>query len=190
MSEELVYREALGVETGDIVTTSYGTGPYEVREIIGPHYWYCDWNSLVVREYPVISLVLVRQGHEGPVLFYHMYWINDVRREGERYFDDQGDEVFVEKPQARPAMSMPDLLSAAEDDPRTRPYRFQAGVDYDAGDGRVWHCPACGLDFNGSSPFRCGVPACPRCAGHEAPVPVFLFRKSGGEERVMSEFDW
>ena len=185
-----VYREVLGIATGDVVTTSYGRGspdPYEVWAILGPAYWELDYSALCVRDYPVMSLILVRPG-VMPEKEHQLFYINEVRcEEGagvtSRYFSG-GDEVFVEKPGQRPAMELPGIFED-EDYEVTQPYRFQEGVDYRAGDvlnddEQVWHCECCELDFNAEKPEPDSIepPWCPACRRPALALIAFLEGKS------------
>lgn len=174
-----VYRFVLGIETGDMVRTSYGSGPYEVWAILGPAYWELDYAALCVRDHPVMSLILVHPGIV-PEWEHELFYINELACENGRYSSGSG-EVFVEKPDHRPPMELPGL-TADEDYEVTGPYQFQEGVDYRAGnilagDERVWHCKRCGTDFNAESQTAdsAAPPICPRC-GWPAALLIVLFR--------------
>ena len=147
-------RRALGIETGDIVRTSYGTGLYVVQSFFGPVYVTREIGAVVVRDHPEISLALSPLGKEQVGAY-----INDVRRVGDRWFTAQNDEVIVERPERAPvvATSLLDLIDppdAVEEIPMPAPYQFDEAVDYEAGANRVWHCPTCGKDFNGELETR------------------------------------
>jgi hypothetical protein len=76
------FKTALGISTGDIVSTSYNTGPYEVWDI-----------------YPLdrglISLELIAPGAPRPGRRESHFWLNNIRREGDRWFNAHDDEIFV-----------------------------------------------------------------------------------------------
>lgn len=167
-----IYQEAFGICTGDIVTTSYGTGPYEVWSIFGPRLWQGGlWRAIYPA--PVISLGLLSMAHTGAVRSCHMYGINDVLREGDRWFTLAGDEVFVRAPAKRPP-SQVDMFKSYPPDPK--PYPFQEGVDYTAGQRRVWHCPHCGRDCNAEPPGPYAPPPCPHC-GWPASTRVIVLQR-------------
>ncbi len=172
LTEERIFQEALGICTGDVVTTSYGTGPYEVWRISGPRLWRDGlWRAI----YPatVISLALLSTGHTGPVRSSDFCFINDVLREGERWFTLSGNEVFVRPPTKRPLLQV-DMFSSYPPDPQ--PYPYQAGVDYSAGDRRLWHCSYCGRDCNAEPPGPYAPPPCPYC-GMPASTNVIVLRR-------------
>lgn len=76
------FMTALGISTGDIVSTSYGTGPYEVWDI------YRLQGGL-------ISLELIEPGCRAPGRRESHFWLNNIRRDGDRWFNPHGDEIFV-----------------------------------------------------------------------------------------------
>lgn len=170
MNNQRIFQEALGICTGDIVTTSYGTGPYEVWGISGPWLWK-DGLYRTIYPQPVISLILLATGHTGPVRSRHFCFINDVLREGDRWFTLVGEEVFVRAPSQRPALQVDMFRSYPADPP---PYPFQEGVDYTL-QGRVWHCPHCGRDCNADPPGLLSPPRCPHC-GREASTRIIVVR--------------
>jgi hypothetical protein len=139
------YKKALGIAPGDIITTSYGTGPYEVWDISSPRYWHKHIGALVIWPWPVISLILFHADNPPETRSYHFAYINDIHCDNGRWFTDNGDEIFVEKPQQPRAIQMSLPLTSQN---TAVPYDFQPGVDYRAGDGRVFHCPQCSCDFN------------------------------------------
>ena len=80
---------SLGLEPGDVVRTSYGTGPYDIEEVL---------------EYPRgFTLVLTNALHPpgrskaGKVREADLFWINGVVREADGRLTSRGgaDEVFV-----------------------------------------------------------------------------------------------
>ena len=150
-----VYKEALGIQVGDIITTSYDTGPYEVWHIWGPKYWHkgLDW---IIWPWPVISLLCVyAPGH-------HFFgrrgfsYLNEIHQENDRWFMPYG-EIFIASPVGGyPDLPMDMFLNYA---PSAEPYPFQDGVDYIAW---AWHCRGCGLDFNEVRDDH-SPPLCPNC---------------------------
>ena len=153
MAKEPIFQSAFGIQTGDIVRTSYGSGPFRVFSIYGPRYWDRGVGDIVIRTWPVISLGLSRPDHpkkDGE------YIINYIRQEGDRWFTDSNDEVFVEKAPGQFQISMFGTCPVAE------PYLFDPAVDYTVKD--VWKCDRCG-DFNAPRPegHPYWHPDCPKC---------------------------
>jgi hypothetical protein len=129
----VIYASALGISVGDQVRTSYGTRD-EVHHIHGPYYWgEVLPGVLLIRTWPVIYLGL--GGNAG---------IGDIRQDGERWFTDGGDEIFITHRQASPRPAQIELFDESQVDPRSQPYQFMSGVDYTY---NVWKCRHCG-DFN------------------------------------------
>jgi len=167
-----IYEEILGIATGDIVTTSYGTGPYIVKRISGPSYIHQDISALVIWPYPVISLVLA---YTDPTHTSSAY-INNIHREPDgRYLTDGGHEITVQRPISATSGQM--SLFAVRSIPQ---YQFQPGVDYHAGDSRVWHCPYCGHDFNAEKQGICG-PACPHCSDRFQKIAIPIIMMENGQ---------
>ena len=134
---------ALGIWVGNLVSTSYGTGPYVVRSIGGP-VLFRKGLDIIVYPMPVVCLSLsYAKGHRlwdardraGKA------YINDIYRDGERWFGLAGDEIFVASGNECVQLGLFNNRVAM-------PYVFQSGVDYEAGHQCVWHCERCGLDFN------------------------------------------
>jgi hypothetical protein len=165
MVEKRIYKEALGIRVGDVITKErHGTGPYYVWAIKGP-VRFSRALDVIIYPWPIVSLVLVfTEDHhlyrEGLRSDYRFSYINEVYREGDRWFTVMGDEVFVKPPR----MGYPDLpvdmFKSCPPDPE--PYPFQEGVDYDKGHRQVWHCEKCRTDFNTDDPVRPGLD-CPAC---------------------------
>ena len=150
----MAQQSTVGIIAGDIVTTSYGTGPYTVVCVTPPRYVDKIVGGLVVRTWPVSSLVLVRCDSLDKTRCY----INDVRRLPDgRWFTDQNDEIFVQpNPNAACPVQMQLFAVQCGD-----PYEFQPGVDYA---GQVWQCGRCGADFNAEklgydTAWHCNFPA-------------------------------
>jgi hypothetical protein len=152
-----VYTTALGIATGDIVRTSYGTGPYEVYQVHGPTCW-SEWTgALTIWPYPVVSLTCIEPGEKFPYWTERQFYLNNLHREGDRYFDNGHSEILVER---RPGPIL--QMALFDQNPEVAPYQYQDGVDYGAGDLYVFHCRECGKDFNGQretkwvNPIHCG----------------------------------
>lgn len=145
------YKEALGIATGDIVSTSCGAGPYEVWSIWGPRYWIKNISSVVIWPWPIISLALFWVGYPPTRKGHHFSYLNNIHREGDCWFDDMGKEIFVGKP------DKPNYIQAGLFVVQClpEPYQFQPEVDYFAGDHYIFHCPGCGKDFNGIKDGYC-----------------------------------
>lgn len=159
-----IYQQALGIRTGDIITTSYGSGPYQVWSIHGPHLWDkgIHW---IIYPWPVISLKLIfTKDHHlfGKCIGEGKFsYINEIHRQEDRWFTTIGDEIFVKPPRLGYPDLPVDMFRSYPPDPE--PYPFQDGVDYRAGHRRVWHCCHCGLDFNWQPDGGYGLPRCPQC---------------------------
>lgn len=59
-------QSALGIQTNDILTTSYNSGPYIVHRIHGPFTHFECTNSIVILDHPEISLTLLSPGALPP----------------------------------------------------------------------------------------------------------------------------
>ena len=149
-------QSALGIQTGDIVTTSYNTGPYFIYCIRGPITSFNGMGYLVILDHPEISLTLStpnakRKGTGG--------FINNIRQVDARWYTAQNNEIFITKPHH--ATLGPTTLFDVLDPPDqvdilpTPPlYQLNPSVDYDAGPRRTWHCEDCNVDFNATPPNR------------------------------------
>lgn len=157
MKKTRIYKKALGIRVGDIVTTSYNTGPYEVWSIWGPKCWHKGGLDYTIWPWPVISLLCVyAQGHYffGRHGFSHL---NEIHQEGDRWLGPHGSEIFVAPPSdGYPNLPIDMFLSYP---PAPEPYLFQDGVDYTEW---AWHCRGCGLDFNEIRDSY-SPPLCPVC---------------------------
>lgn len=174
---------ALGISTGDIVRTSYRTGPYEVWSIWGPKLWY-DGSCVVIMRYPVMSLTLVKPGMTSPK-DHDFYFINNITRIGDRWFMAR-DELFVEH---RAPVGQLDLFGPVESTPE--PYPFQAGVDYAVKPGELWQCQGCRRDFHGPKVDRFVGSRCPDCGRIGKPILIFPEMQAWPEEgRHLANGDW
>lgn len=145
MTTRPAFKRALGIATGDIVRTSYGTGPYEVWDIWGPHRFIANPTEITIWAHPVIFLSMVALTETGEPIVPRgndgFYGINEIRQEGDRWFNFSG-EVFVTPGSSSVQAS---LFDQGPDAPK---YPLQEGVNYQH--DRVWHCPQCGRDFDDS----------------------------------------
>lgn len=108
----------LGIEVGDVVWTSYGSGPYRVKRVVGPYRDRYDPATCTVKQDgpPMWSLVLEDLGKwYGPPINRFVrhngeLYINEIRapRRG-RWFTWGGDEIFVRKRAAGAALQ-PDMF--------------------------------------------------------------------------------
>jgi len=179
------FREVLGLKVGDIVETSYGTGPYEVWYVTPARMVTHFVHALIVRSWPVIDLAVVTPNERSHRLLRGDFsYINNIRREGKRWFTDQQDEVFVRE--RGTALVLP-IHPTWSYPPSPSPYAFQSGVDYHAGHRRVWHCEACGRDWNEAEERRPWEPArCPLCTRVGIPVVLMDDPASGQSEYVLA----
>lgn len=164
------HREALGLKVGYIVTTSYGTGPYEVWAITAPRLVTSYPNALIVRAWPVVDLALIVPQEAARHSERRFYGINSVRQQEGRWLTDQLDEVLVQP--SREPLLLP-IHPTYSYPPLPEPYPFQRGVDYRAGHRQVWHCARCGLDWNEARRPRWEAASCPACQGWGIPI-VFM----------------
>lgn len=143
-------KAALGIQTGDILNTSYNSGPYLVKSIHGPFTHFEEVSGIVILDHPEISLTLAtpnaqRTGASG--------WISNVRQVGDRWFSAMNDEILITRPEREPVLPVTlfDLIDspdAVEELPMQEPYQLNPEVDYKAGSRRVFHCGSCNTDFN------------------------------------------
>ena len=151
-------KEALGIGLGDIVKTSYGSGPYRVVEVSAPVKFEVQGLHIVIRDHEVTSLKLADLEGKSNTPSY----IGNIRRVGpDRWATDTNDEIFVEK-KTEDSGEQLDLFSVLPTAPAPD-YEFQDGCDYRAGAGKVWHCDSCGKDFNTDEFSRISV-SCPDCS--------------------------
>jgi hypothetical protein len=150
--------QALGISVGDIISTSYGSGPYRVVEISQPVKFSIRALHIVIRDHEVTHLKLADLDGESKTPSY----IGSIRRVGsDRWATDMNDEIFVEK-KGEVSGAQLDLFSVLT--PEAAPdYDFQAGCDYRAGAGKVWRCDGCGKDFNTAESSKRSA-SCPDCA--------------------------
>lgn len=158
----MTQQTALGISVGDVVKTSYGTGPYRVELITDPHYWSVDLSGLTVWPYLVISLICTDPDNTRRR---DKSYISCIHQDGDRWFDDMGYEILIvariDKPKFLHQLDIFGLIEM--DNPRRHPYEIDPQVDY-SNRSRVFHCAECGHDFNGemwNGGFAC--PHCPYC---------------------------
>jgi hypothetical protein len=147
-----IIKSLWGITIGDKLRTSYGAGG--VVTFIGtPHYMDQFPGDLIIRTWPVLSLGIDDKGI-----------INDVRREGDRYFTDANDEVMIERCADGFAGQMFQIgFDISADEGMAPSYHFYPDVDYTK---NAWKCPQCG-DFNsgpekmiGGRGYRWNCPYC------------------------------
>jgi hypothetical protein len=176
---------ALGIQTRDIIRTSYSQKVFVVHSIIAPHYVITGLDYFIILDHPEISLTLIEEG--STPRSDHYSYINDVRQVGDRWFTALNDEIFVERPACAPviARSLLDLIdppNAAAELPIPPPYTLNPAVAYTAGPGRAWHCAACGVDFNTAQPSRFAVHA---CGTNEAAREIYYVQAPALDDRRM-----
>lgn len=163
--QKRVYKTVFGLETGDIVTTSYNTGPYEVIDLTAPRYVSSDFGSLFIHRFPIFSIICGDPpgGHrQYPTpLGNPAGYLNGICFVDGRFLCWDGkDEVFVKK--SKPLYDQVIDMFASYPMPVDKPYVWQAGVDYSA---QVFNCQHCGgIDFNysGVVAWQCN-PKCAQC---------------------------
>lgn len=156
----VTFHRGLGIQTGDIVTTSWGSGPYMVVHVRGPRYVDRFPGTLIIRAWPVISLTVIRT-LEDLANGAGKYYIGGIRREEARWLTDANDEIFVLRPDRMPFRTQMAIHSTPPAPPQ---YSFQDGVDYALPGRSTWKCEECGRDFNEIIPehapaWHCGMPA-------------------------------
>ncbi|HUV95790.1 MAG TPA: hypothetical protein VMX14_13325 [Anaerolineae bacterium] len=170
-----IYRETLGITTGDVITTSYKSGPYSVKQITGPYTFHATFSDLTIWPYPVIPLAL---SYVDPSLTSTAY-IHNIHREPDgRYLTDTHDEIFVHKTTQPLAAQLPLLTPATQPE-----YPYQPGVNYAAGDSHVWHCRDCGKDFNAEKQNRHCGPPCPYCTRRFPTIAIPIIVMGNGQPR-------
>jgi len=173
-AKPLTYQTALGISVGDRVSTSYGTGGI-VTHVSRPHYVERGVSSLVVRTWPVMSL-----NYEGtPYAVHGDKIINDIRIEGDRWFTDADDEIFVEKAQPEHPLQMNMFEATLEP---FEPYKFRAGVDYSRD---VWSCEECG-DFNAGPEMDDMRWHCPICGKYGVTKIILMQPRVHGKKQLNS----
>ena len=171
---DIIYKTALGISIGDRVSTSYGTGGI-VTHVSRPHYVERGVSSLVVRTWPVMSL-----NYEGtPYAVHGDKIINDIRIEGDRWFTDADDEIFIEKAQPEYPLQMNMFEATLEP---FEPYRFRAGVDYSH---NVWLCEECG-DFNADPEMDDMRWYCPACGQYGVTKIILMQPRVHGKKQWNS----
>jgi len=168
----MLFKTALGIETGMLVASSCSHLVHVVTDIVGPRY-YDHWNDhaeWIVRAWPVVNLVMKEAGKPLATNSY----MGAIRREPDgRYFSDMNDEIWF-APGPPMAQEMDLFLSYPPEPPQ---FVFQPGVDYSPS-APTWRCSACGRDFNLAPPP--GVPhlkstTCIHCGSWDA-HRVFVMR--------------
>lgn len=168
----MAIQSLMGVELGDIVSTSYGTGPYEVTKITGPLYSDRDISDMVtIFPWPYMNLLCVGKSCRGEQ---QEAFLNGYHQDPQgRLVSTHGDLLTVIKQERR----RPRQVSLFDPpDPIPGVYPWQPGVDYDSWD--LWNCRKCGADFNAPKTFdqrhrlyRCGG-QCPNGCGYWESRPL------------------
>lgn len=128
-------QSALGIQTNDILTPSYNSGPYIVYQIHGPFTHFECTNSIVILDHPEISLTLLSRGTSKKRA---SGYINNIRQVGDCWLTAQNDELFITR--AEPAYGEPVTLFDIFDPPNKveilpiqSPYQLEPLVDYESG---------------------------------------------------------
>lgn len=152
-TEVWLYKTALGIEVGDLLTTSYGTGPEYVKDIHGPYVTSEIGTHLVLLPSPQISVSLQKLDMSK----HDWRGINGIRQDGNRWLTFNCSEVFIEKPAVRVAMQI-DMFQSY---PSTPPlYQRDKDVDYSI---YAWKCCKCDRDFNWKPTTDWAMATCPYC---------------------------
>jgi hypothetical protein len=183
-----IVQEGLGLRTGDVVRTSYGTGPYEIWRIWGPYYWWDDGDARLISHEPVVSLRLIKAGTRPRNMDCDFLTINHIYRDRGGYRTIGGDALEIERADG-PACTLQLSLFDAPAHPLgwDQPYPFRAGLDYGAAGPAlpwmrarwtpgVWHCRDHG-DFwwEPRDPLDRGPAVCPACGERRHPYPRRVF---------------
>ena len=184
--------EVPDIYAGDVVTTSYGTGPFEVAQVTGPRLWEDNHTSIIIWPYPVVSLLISYLDGKGEVIKGKYGTISNVHKEPDgRYLTDvqrwgalEADEVKVLRRGEGRLIQLG--LFAKGPDPEAEPYPFAEGVEYGA-DGTAWKCIGCGADFNGEREqhrppwhegcekgYAVGIPIIVMAKGPKGPVGAYV----------------
>lgn len=122
MKRSAVFASVFGLTVGDVVRTSYGSGPYTITELTRPAYTWFTYGGFVVRTWPVFSLFVSRTPTDQG------YIINDIRRlDDGRYFTDSNDEVTVIEQAGGRTLAQMSLFAA--DDQIRRPWPDDFMID-------------------------------------------------------------
>ncbi|HEY0174456.1 MAG TPA: hypothetical protein VGB98_25795 [Pyrinomonadaceae bacterium] len=178
---------ALGIQTGDVIRAGVGGKVYEVAGVGQPRNVLVNPRYVIILDHPETSLSLIERGQPRG----GHYQINDVRREGGRWFTAANVEIYVERPPRAPvpAASLFDLIDppdAVEELAAPAPYSLNPRVDYHAGPRRVWRCEDCGEDFNTPGPsFLCAH----GCGGPNGAIPVYYVQApEPGDRRTFTSY--
>lgn len=154
---DLIYQNYLGLETGDLIRTSYGTEG--IVKLIGkPRYVSYAFFHVFVYPQPIVSILFEGGGNLTGVCYRDGIWQSNHGR----------DQYEIIKPETRPDMRV-DMFDSYLS-PVDEPYRFQDGVDYNC--QYVWRCDPCGIDYNHGKDGHCTLNHifkagndCPVCGG-------------------------
>jgi len=179
----MIYKTAMGIETGDTIIPSYSNIPRVVENITIPKYQHIDyWGNLFVREYPTFSVS--GGGHSD------RWVIADITRRDGNYYTSiyvtaKTVELTVIKPDKQPAMQY-DMFTSDLDALIDEPYVFDSNIDYESQD--PWRCSKCGLVFN-APPHdwnKAGTPCKnPDCNNTFVNSHVFIMALSNTNETIV-----
>lgn len=175
-----MYQASLGLQAGNHLTTEHG-GPYRVRGISAPFYFHLLGDVLIIYHQPVVYLRLESIERYSDS---HFPTLGPVGRDADgSYWSEQNDRILVETGDAVQL----DMFRLTPPDPM--PYAFQAGVNYDAPDGQLWHCAACGHDFNTpNDEERRIAPHCPSCDTRQLAAMIVMMRAVPRDKAKASSF--
>lgn len=161
MSEYLERKitKALGISVGDIVSTSYKTGPYEVFQISGPRWIQQGALNFIILPEPVISLACIVPGTARPRIHVDKIdgWLNDIRFSEGKWLTAQNDEIFVSKSD-KVANSLLDLIELrGEEKPTPERPRLLHDLDWSL---PVRNCEKCNLYWNFETTIRGRIDRC------------------------------
>jgi hypothetical protein len=178
---------ALGLQTGDVIRTSYRSRTFQIHGMNAPRYVLGGdgFGYAIILDHPEISLIVGEAGSWPGGR--HDSLINDVRQVGVRWYTASNDEVIlIDRPRQEPTAptSLFDLIEPPdriEGLKAREPYSFQPGVDYKAGCLRVWQCEACGEDFNDEP--TSGIMRWHDCGPRSRAIPIYYVESPASDDR-------
>ncbi len=182
---------ALGITVGDLVHTSYNTGPYEVYYIFGPTWVDEGVGTLVFFPWPTISLACISKSKRRTACAVPQKlkcddvsgWLNDIRREGDRYFTCQNDEIFVTKRQSAP-VNLLEVIETAQPEVLPIPAQPTLPDDVDFNRPARW-CESCKHFWNVEPEFAGAPHWCPSCTHPRVGYRVSVVPATGGESACV-----
>jgi hypothetical protein len=167
-----MYQTSLGLTAGMRLTTERG-GPYRLLGISAPFtFQIMGFDMLIIyhQSVVVVSIEYIDEPHS----LGHTPSISPIGRDDDgTYWTEQNDQIWPSEGDGGVQLDMFSL-----EPPPARAYVFQAGVDYDAADGLLWHCAQCGHDFNtlGNDEDRRCAPHCPNCKTYDLALQIVMMR--------------